>query len=271
MEQLFLILELVGTLAFAASGAITGLKKNMDVFGVCILGLTTAVGGGVIRDLLLGITPPGTFQDPIYAVVALLTSLVLFLPRIRRLLMWDQRLYDLVLLIMDSAGLGIFTVAGIRIAYEHAARPTLFLLVFVGVVTGVGGGVLRDVLAGDTPYIFVKQSMPPPPWPGRWPAWSSGPWRERWPPCSAAVRLWSPSASSPPTSAGTCLTPMTEQTASPDRERSFSVRGTLLQAVNVRARIRRFSHAAQWRCQVLFSISAIHAGIVSIPSAFLTK
>ena len=148
MEQLFLILELVGTLAFAASGAITGLKKNMDIFGVCILGLTTAVGGGVIRDLLLGITPPGTFQDPIYAVVALLTSLVLFLPRIRRLLMWDQRLYDLVLL--------IFTVAGIRIAYEHAARPTLFLLVFVGVVTGVGGGVLRDVLAGDTPYIFVK-------------------------------------------------------------------------------------------------------------------
>ena len=147
METFILILELAGTMAFAASGAITALKKGMDLFGVCILGLTTAVGGGVIRDLLLGITPPGTFQDPIYAVVALLTSLVLFLPRIRRLLMWDQRLYDLVLLIMDSAGLGIFTVAGIRIAYEHAARPTLFLLVFVGVVTGVGGGVLRDVLA----------------------------------------------------------------------------------------------------------------------------
>lgn len=156
MEQLFLILELIGTMAFAASGAITALRKNMDIFGVCILGLTTAVGGGVIRDLILGITPPGTFQDPIYAVVSLLTSAVLFLPRIRHLLMWDQRLYDLALLIMDSAGLGIFTVAGIRIAYEHAAHPTLFLLVFVGVVTGVGGGVLRDVLAGDTPYIFVK-------------------------------------------------------------------------------------------------------------------
>ena len=156
MERLFLILELAGTLAFAASGAITGLKKNMDIFGVCILGLTTAVGGGVIRDVILGITPPTTFLDPIYAVVALLTSLVLFLPRIRRLLMWDQRLYDLVLLIMDSAGLGIFTVAGIRIAYEQVDQPGWFLLVFVGVVTGVGGGVLRDVLAGDTPYIFVK-------------------------------------------------------------------------------------------------------------------
>ena len=156
MEQLFLILELVGTLAFAASGAITGLKKNMDIFGVCILGLTTAVGGGVIRDLILGITPPSTFLDPIYAVVALLTSLVLFLPRIRRLLMWDQQLYDLVLLTMDSAGLGIFTVSGIRIAYQAAPHPSLFLLVFVGVVTGVGGGVMRDVMAGDTPYIFVK-------------------------------------------------------------------------------------------------------------------
>ena len=156
MEQLFLILELVGTLAFAASGAITGLKKNMDVFGVCILGLTTAVGGGVIRDLLLGITPPGTFQDPIYAVVALLTSLVLFLPRIRRLLMWDQRLYDLVLLIMDSAGLGIFTVMGVRVAWNCVEAPSLYLLVFVGVLTGVGGGLLRDVMAGDMPYIFVK-------------------------------------------------------------------------------------------------------------------
>ena len=156
MEQLFLILELVGTLAFAASGAITGLKKNMDVFGICILGLTTAVGGGVIRDLILGLTPPATFLDPVYAVVALLTSLVLFLPRIRHLLMWDQRLYDLVLLIMDSVGLGIFTVSGIRIAYQSTPSPSLFLLVFVGVVTGVGGGVLRDVMAGDTPYIFVK-------------------------------------------------------------------------------------------------------------------
>ena len=156
MEHVFLILELGGTLAFAASGAITGLKKNMDIFGVCILGLTTAVGGGVIRDLILGITPPGTFQDPIYAMVALLTSLVLFLPRIRRLLMWDQRLYDLALLVMDSAGLGIFTMAGIRTAYAHADQPTLFLLVFVGVVTGVGGGLLRDIMAGDTPYIFIK-------------------------------------------------------------------------------------------------------------------
>ena len=156
MDTFILIFELVGTVAFAASGAMTGIKKNMDIFGVCILGLTTAVGGGVIRDLILGNTPPATFQDPIYATVAVLTSLVMFLPQVRRVLMWDQALFDLCLFLMDTAGLGIFTVVGIRTAYAHVPQATVFLLVFVGVVTGVGGGVLRDMMAGDTPYIFVK-------------------------------------------------------------------------------------------------------------------
>ena len=156
MDLFILIIELIGTMAFAASGAMTGIKKNMDIFGVCILALTTAVGGGVIRDLILGSTPPATFRDPVYATVAIVTALVLFLPRVRRLLMWDQALFDLSLFLMDTAGLAIFTVMGIRVAYAHVPQATLFLLAFVGVVTGVGGGVLRDIMAGDTPYIFVK-------------------------------------------------------------------------------------------------------------------
>ena len=156
MDTVILIVELVGVLSVAASGAMTGLRKNMDLFGVCILGLTTAVGGGVLRDVILGSTPPATFQDPIYATAAIATSLVLFLPRVRRLLTRNQPLYDLAMLAMDTLGLGIFTVIGVQIAYTHVAEPTVFLLVFVGVVTGVGGGVLRDMMAGDTPYIFVK-------------------------------------------------------------------------------------------------------------------
>jgi len=151
-----LILELIGTLAFAVSGAMTGLRKNMDIFGIAILGLTTAVGGGVIRDIILGNTPPVTFQNPIYATVALISSLILFLPFVRRILTRNQQLFDRALFWMDSIGLGIFTVTGVRIAYACAPQPTLFLLIFVGVVTGVGGGLIRDLLAGDTPYIFVK-------------------------------------------------------------------------------------------------------------------
>ena len=114
------------------------------------------MGGGVIRDLILGSTPPATFQNPIYAAVAVAAALVLFLPQVRHLLMWDQALFDRSLFWMDTAGLGIFTVMGIRAAFGQLVQPGLFLLVFVGVVTGAGGGVLRDVLAGDTPYIFVK-------------------------------------------------------------------------------------------------------------------
>ena len=72
------ILEIIGTVAFSVSGAMTGIRKGMDILGISILGLTTAVGGGVIRDLILGITPPKTFQNPIYAIVAIGTALIVW-------------------------------------------------------------------------------------------------------------------------------------------------------------------------------------------------
>lgn len=156
MSIFLLILELIGTIAFSVSGAMTAMKKNMDIFGVMILGLTTAVGGGVIRDLILGITPPATFRDPRYAFTALVTAALVFLPWVRRLFQRYHRIYDLLMLVMDSVGLGIFTVIGVQAAFAQSGSYSMFLLTFVGVITGVGGGVLRDVLAGNTPYVFVK-------------------------------------------------------------------------------------------------------------------
>lgn len=156
MNLFVLILEILGSIAFSISGAMIAMKKNMDIFGVMILGLTTAVGGGVIRDLILGITPPSTFRDPIYAVTALITAAIVFLPQIRRLFRKFQYAYDHLLLIMDTIGLGIFTVIGVRAAMVQPETYSFFLLIFVGVITGVGGGVIRDMMAGDTPYIFVK-------------------------------------------------------------------------------------------------------------------
>ena len=73
-----MILEIVGTVAFAASGAMTALKKEMDIFGVAVLGLLTAVGGGIIRDIILGCNPPAAFTDPIYSVIAVVTSIIIF-------------------------------------------------------------------------------------------------------------------------------------------------------------------------------------------------
>ena len=144
MDLFITVFQMIGTVAFAASGALTAMHKKMDLFG------------GIIRDLLLGITPPLAFRDPLAVMVAIAVSVILFIPKIRHLLMHNQRVFDTSLLIMDSVGLGIFTVMGIWNALDFSPERSTFLLVFVGVITGVGGGVLRDVLAGNTPYIFVK-------------------------------------------------------------------------------------------------------------------
>lgn len=156
MDTFLFIIELLGTVAFAVSGAMTGIEKRMDIFGVAILGVATAVGGGVVRDLVIGITPPKAFQDPIYLIVALIVSVILFFPAVRRPLARSQKLFDSVLLVMDAAGLGMFTITGITTAIGQANCRSVLLLFFVGLITGTGGGVLRDILAGDMPYIFRK-------------------------------------------------------------------------------------------------------------------
>ena len=150
-----LIFEIIGTVAFAVSGAIIALNKKMDIFGVIILGLVTAVGGGVLRDVILGFTPPNMFRNPVYAIVAAVVSVLLFSSKIRNAIFKQQKVYDFCLLVMDSIGLGIFTVVGIMVAQNRIVNNPFFL-VFLGVITGVGGGVMRDVMAGNTPYIFVK-------------------------------------------------------------------------------------------------------------------
>lgn len=157
-DIIILTMELIGTVAFAFSGALLAIQKEMDLFGVCVLGVTTAVGGGLIRDLVLGSIPPNMFLHPLYTLVALGVSLLLFFTLYvnRHILQGKVGLtFDRIMLIFDTIGLGIFTVVGVNTAvtlhYQHK-----FLLIFVGVITGVGGGLLRDIMAQEKPYIFTK-------------------------------------------------------------------------------------------------------------------
>jgi len=143
------IFEMIGTVAFAVSGALVAVKKKMDLLGVVVLGMTTAVGGGIVRDLILGITPPMAFREPVYALTSIGVSLILFLPSVRRSIPADSRL----LLVMDAVGLGVFTAVGVQ---AGQAEGRFFLSVFVGTLTGVGGGVMRDIFAGERPAIFVR-------------------------------------------------------------------------------------------------------------------
>ena len=152
MQTYIFIMELIGTVAFAISGAVQAIKVKMDIFGVAVLGLVTAVGGGIIRDIVIGKVPPAVFQNPVYAVVALVTAVAVFFiaPR-AHYAKWSEKL----LYVADSIGLAVFTAVGVDSAYVLGHKG-LTLWLFVGVITGVGGGVLRDVFSGEIPYIFRK-------------------------------------------------------------------------------------------------------------------
>ena len=156
MDVGILILQLMGTVSFAVSGAMTAMRKGMDVLGVTVLGLTTAVGGGILRDLLLGRTPPAIFSDPLTVALAAVSAILVFIPAVRRQLGKTPRVYELTMRLTDALGLGIFTVIGAQVACEALGHANWFTIAFLGTVTGVGGGVVRDVLSGDLPYIFRK-------------------------------------------------------------------------------------------------------------------
>ena len=161
MDTFIFVLEIIGTVAFASSGAMTAIEKKMDIFGVNILGATTAVGGGMMRDIILGVTPPAAFSQSVYILFSILTSTLLFAivytnPEILHSRI-KSRYYDKIMLWCDTAGLGIFTVVGIQTASRILPQDNPFFFVFIGVLTGVGGGVLRDIMAGETPYILVRE------------------------------------------------------------------------------------------------------------------
>lgn len=144
-----LALDLVGVFAFALSGGLVAVKKRFDLFGVLVLAAVTALGGGVIRDLLIGATPPVGISDWRLLTGAAVGGLVTFVyqPGVERI----SRLVR----ILDATGLAVFAVSGSLKALSYGVTPIACVL--VGVTTAVGGGVLRDVLAGQVPEVLRRE------------------------------------------------------------------------------------------------------------------
>ena len=142
MINLLFMIEMIGTVAFACSGAMVAIQKDLDLLGILVLGVTTACGGGMIRDLLIGSTPPTLFIHPVYVAVAAASTLILFL--FVRFLHSSRNslqsaLYDSALSLMDSVGLGAFTVVGINTAISAAVflnRRSCFAF-FIGLLTSL--------------------------------------------------------------------------------------------------------------------------------------
>ena len=157
--NIIFIVEIIGTIAFASSGAMVAVRKRLDLFGIIVLGVVTAVGGGMLRDLMIGNIPPNMFRNPVYVLAAFLTVLVLFLLfRCWPFLLGSRYIegYEKIMNILDAIGLGAFTVIGIDTGVEAGYGDYHFLIIFLGVITGIGGGILRDIMAGETPYVLKK-------------------------------------------------------------------------------------------------------------------
>lgn len=153
IDWIILVFELFGTVAFAVSGGMVAIQRKMDLFGILVLGCMTACGGGMIRDLILGRIPPAVFRNSIYVITAVVSLAVLIL-----VLKLDKGTVALtkVINLFDTIGLGIFCVVGVDASIKAGFLDNMFLSVFVGVCTGIGGGMIRDILAGRTPSVLKK-------------------------------------------------------------------------------------------------------------------
>ena len=148
-STLLLVLDLVGIFVFATSGALVAVRREFDVFGVLVLAGTTGLGGGFLRDVLIDATPPAALADWRYLLVPVAAGLVTFAyhPAVGRL--------ERVVNIFDAAGLGLFCVTGALKAVEYGLGPVPAAL--MGMVTGIGGGMARDLLAGRVPVVFSSE------------------------------------------------------------------------------------------------------------------
>lgn len=156
--EMLVVLDVLGILSFSVSGALVAIKKKMDYLGVCILGVIASIGGGVMRDILIGRIPPVIFTDPLYLAVAFVSSTIFFLICYfdihKKASISVNHLFENLFFWFDTVGLASFTVNGVLVGINY--HESFFLCCFLGVITGVGGGVLRDLLATQVPAIFVK-------------------------------------------------------------------------------------------------------------------
>ena len=155
---MFSIAEVIGTIAFAVSGAMIAIDRGLDLFGVVFLAITTALGGGTIRDIFLGHFPPRMFYSYQYLLISAVCAFGVFaLTYFRRTRNLSKRSVFLKYVnIFDAIGLGIFSVIGVQVTVAAGYGDNAFLCVFLGMTTGCGGGIVRDLLSRETPYVLKK-------------------------------------------------------------------------------------------------------------------
>lgn len=159
MKILFTALELIGVVAFAVSGAMVSVKKNMDIFGVTFLGLITAFGGGILRDTLIGKVPPAFFTNYWMVLAGAVAALVVFLVAriLRERYFSREEAIEHINNVFDALGLGAFAVTGAQVTMEAGFEKQWLLVLLMGLLTAIGGGLLRDLMLREIPFVLNKR------------------------------------------------------------------------------------------------------------------
>ena len=152
------VMELIGTIAFAISGALIAVRRSLDLFGVVLVGSITSVGGGIMRDLFLGKFPPNIFSNVIVLIIAAITAIVVFVIsylNVNKFESFEKRI-ESINNFFDAVGLATFSAIGTEMACELGFYDMAIFSVSMGMLTGIGGGIIRDILVDSTPYVLKK-------------------------------------------------------------------------------------------------------------------
>ncbi len=156
MDIIWYMFDMIGTIAFAISGALVGVARKMDIFGMAVLALATAIGGGIVRDVLLGYFPPNSLQNVVYVTVVISVTIIVFImynSRYRKHAMGPRSRAGYLL--ADALGLASFTVTGASAGFKLYPELPIFI-VLLGTITAVGGGIIRDMLAQRIPSVLKE-------------------------------------------------------------------------------------------------------------------
>ncbi len=149
-------LEVIGTIAFAITGVLVSVESKLDIFGVVFIGCITAVGGGMTRDVFLGITPPSIFSNKEIFLVAFFVSAIAFVFLYSKDFFALKTKIEYINNIFDAIGLGVFSITGAEVACLNGYTDNVLLVIISGMITGIGGGIFRDILTSNTPYVLKK-------------------------------------------------------------------------------------------------------------------
>lgn len=159
MEIFSTIIEIIGVIAFAIAGAMVAIRRKTDLFGVILLSIITAHGGGLTRDVVFSFSPPAIFGIKSYVVICVIVAIVVFLfaKKFSHTYLENESRIEKINDIFDALGLGVFAVIGVKVAIEQGHSGDALICITCGLLTGICGGMLRDVLTNYTPFVLVKR------------------------------------------------------------------------------------------------------------------